>query len=250
MNAKKYGILLSFLILFFQNITISANDVLPNGSYRIRCVSNEVLLMNQEAKMATVENTSTQKWNLMNNADGTVQLKNEASQQVLTYNKKKIEMASPSNAKNQKWILQKNNDTYQLTSCANQKYTLDWDGQSVCLNKQKNNAKWNIEPDVSWSGPVLNTSAGSVQGPSGKETYYNLDMSGVVANLKAKGINGDYWERADGAKMYGAYVMVAAELTSRPIGTILPTSLGMGIVSDTGSFAQNDATQLDVATNW
>lgn len=29
-----------------------------------------------------------------------------------------------------------------------------------------------------WDGPVLNSFAGMVQGPSGNETYYNLDMSG------------------------------------------------------------------------
>lgn len=75
-----------------------------------------------------------------------------------------------------------------------------------------------------------------------KETYYNLDMSGVVANAKAMGIEGDYWVRDDGVKMYGSYVIVAAQM---PKGTIISTSLGSGIVLD---WCQ--AGTIDVATIW
>ena len=101
-----------------------------------------------------------------------------------------------------------------------------------------------------WKGPVLSASAGTNQGPSGKETYYNLPMEGVVATLRAMGNNDEYWVREDGVKMLGDYVMVAAHLGIRPRGSIVETSLGKGIVCDTGGFAHGNPTQLDIATAW
>ena len=100
------------------------------------------------------------------------------------------------------------------------------------------------------TGAKLTPSAGVFQGPSGKETYYNLDMSGVISIAKSQGIQGEYWVREDGVKMYGDYVIVAAHLGIRPRGSLIQTSLGMGIVLDTGGFASSNSTQLDIATNW
>lgn len=102
----------------------------------------------------------------------------------------------------------------------------------------------------SWNGSVLTPSAGINYGPSGKETYYNLDMSGVVSIMRGMGNNDNYWVRGDGAKMLGDYVMVAANLNVHPRGSLVETSLGTGIVCDTGSFAYGNATQLDIATSW
>ena len=48
----------------------------------------------------------------------------------------------------------------------------------------------------------------------------------------------------------GDYVMVAANLTTHPRGSIVETSLGTGIVCDTGSFAKEHPNRLDIATNW
>ena len=62
--------------------------------------------------------------------------------------------------------------------------------------------------------------------------------------------NDNYWVREDGAKMLGDYVIVAADLNKYPRGSIVDTSLGQGIVCDTGSFTQNSDTQLDIATDW
>lgn len=93
-------------------------------------------------------------------------------------------------------------------------------------------------------------STGTENGPSGKETYYNLDMSRIVANMRAKGYDGEYWIRSDGAKMLGDYVMVAANLTNHPRGSLVETSMGTGIVVDTGGFATKNPTQIDIATNW
>lgn len=59
-----------------------------------------------------------------------------------------------------------------------------------------------------------------------------------------------YWVRDDGAKMFGNYIMIAANLELRPRGTIVDTSLGTGIVCDTGGFAKDNPTQIDIAVNW
>lgn len=99
----------------------------------------------------------------------------------------------------------------------------------------------------------LTKSAGVYNGPSGKETYYNLNMSGVVKIMRDLGYTEEeypYWVREDGCKMLGDYIMVAACFSIRPRGTIVETSLGKGIVCDTGGFASRNQTQLDIATNW
>ena len=104
-----------------------------------------------------------------------------------------------------------------------------------------------------WSGDVLSKSKGVVYGPSGKETYYNLDMSGVINIMRRAGYSEadyPYWIREDGVKMLGNYVMVAANYNTRPRGTILESSLGTAIVCDTGGFAHSNPTQLDIAVTW
>ena len=105
-------------------------------------------------------------------------------------------------------------------------------------------------PKTNWNGTKLNAYDGTIQGPSGKETYYNLPMQGVVSIMRGIGNNDPYWVREDGVKMLGDYVMVAANLNVRPRGTIVETSLGTGIVCDTGGFAANNPYQLDVAVTW
>lgn len=97
---------------------------------------------------------------------------------------------------------------------------------------------------------ALTASGGVYYGPNGKETYYNLNMSGVVDIMRGMGNNDNYWVREDGAKMLGDYVIVAADLNKYPRGSIVDTLLGQGIVCDTGSFTQNSDTQLDIATDW
>lgn len=101
-----------------------------------------------------------------------------------------------------------------------------------------------------WEGPVLTASAGVNQGPNGRETYYNLNMSGVVDIMRNMGNTDEYWVRDDGVKMLGDYVMVAANLDTHPRGSIVESSLGEAIVVDTGGFAYSDPTQLDIATQW
>ncbi len=110
---------------------------------------------------------------------------------------------------------------------------------------------------TSISGPSpnghLTRSGGVFNGPSGKETYYNLKMNGVVNIMRNMGYSEEeypYWIREDGAKMLGQYIMVAADLSTRPRGTILETSLGTAMVCDTGTFIYENQQQVDIAVNW
>lgn len=106
------------------------------------------------------------------------------------------------------------------------------------------------EEEHRWKGPVLSKGRGVNYGPSGKETYYNLNMNGVVRMMRNLGYTGEYWVREDGCKMLGDYIMVAANLNLHPRGSIVETSLGEGIVCDTGGFAKRNPTQIDIAVTW
>lgn len=101
-----------------------------------------------------------------------------------------------------------------------------------------------------FNGPHLSSGRGSVTGPNGRETYYNLNMSGVVNIMHSAGFSGTYWVRSDGVKMFGNYVMVAANYGVNPKGSIVKSSLGLAIVVDTGGFASSNPQQLDLATTW
>lgn len=83
-----------------------------------------------------------------------------------------------------------------------------------------------------------------------KETYYNLKMTRVVKNAQNKGLEGEYWVREDGCKMFGDYIIVAADYNTHPYGSVVKTSRGEGIVLDTGEFAKTNHEQIDIATNW
>lgn len=94
----------------------------------------------------------------------------------------------------------------------------------------------------------LTKSRGVFNGPSGRETYYNLPMGTVVNNMRAMGYDEKQypvWVREDGVKMFGAYVMVAADTQKLPKGTIIDTSLGMGMVVDHCA-----ARNIDIAVTW
>ena len=100
-------------------------------------------------------------------------------------------------------------------------------------------------------GDHLTKSGGVYYGPSGKETYYNLNMNGVVSNAQNMGIEGEYWVREDGCKMYGDYIICAADLNVHPRGSLVESSLGTCIVLDTGGFTTNGSgVALDIAVDW
>lgn len=116
--------------------------------------------------------------------------------------------------------------------------------------KAEEEARKSQSRSYTWSGSILTPSAGVNYGPSGKETYYNLNMSGVISIMRGMGYTGEYWVRNDGCKMLGNYIMVAANLSVHPRGSLVETSLGTGIVCDTGGFAAGNPNQLDIATTW
>ena len=104
-----------------------------------------------------------------------------------------------------------------------------------------------------YNGPHLTAAKGTIQGPSGKETWYNLSMDKIIYTMRRKGYTEDeypYTIREDGAKMLGDYVIVAADLTKYERGDIVETSLGSGIVCDTGDFTEISDVEIDIATNW
>lgn len=107
-----------------------------------------------------------------------------------------------------------------------------------------------VSSAYSWGGQRLSRSAGAVTGPNGRETYYNLNMSVIVSMMQSRGTPGGYWVRSDGVKMYGNYVMCAANLSVHPRGSIVKSSVGLAIVCDTGGFAASNPNQLDIATTW
>lgn len=116
-----------------------------------------------------------------------------------------------------------------------------------------NNSGNAVTDTYNWNGSVLTQSSGINYGPSGLETYYNLPMDGVVSIMRNAGFSEEeypYWESPEGYKMLGNYIMVAADLSIRPRGTTIETSLGMGLVCDTGSFIYTNPEQLDIAVNW
>lgn len=85
-----------------------------------------------------------------------------------------------------------------------------------------------------------------------KETYYDLSMGGVMAiGARECGVAAYYTIREDGAKVDAdGYVLVAANLSRYPRCSVVETSIGLGRVYDTGSFALSNPEQFDLATDW
>lgn len=101
-----------------------------------------------------------------------------------------------------------------------------------------------------WTGPVLSKNAGTVMGPSGKEVYYNMNMTSIIDRAHARGIEGEFWVREDGVKMLGNYIMTAVSFDVHPYGSTFETSLGTAIAVDTGGFAATNPTMIDIAVRW
>lgn len=96
-------------------------------------------------------------------------------------------------------------------------------------------------------GGVLTPGAGVNYYAGRMETYYNLDMSGVLDIMYSLGYSGDYWVRYDGCKMFGEYIMCACDFGWMPRGSVVLTSLGWAIVCDTGAGGSN---WIDIAVTW
>lgn len=106
-----------------------------------------------------------------------------------------------------------------------------------------------------WDGPKLAPGIGTVYGPTGKETYYNQDMTTLISWARDAGFDAEtypYWIREDGCKMLGKYIMCAANLNHFPRYSLVESSLGTCIVVDTGDFIYYDEgwNWLDLAVVW
>lgn len=123
-----------------------------------------------------------------------------------------------------------------------EQYELEQQQQREAEQQRQSQAVAQQSYSYSGNGSGLTRSAGVNYYNGNKETYYNLNMSGVVANAQNMGIDGSYWVRDDGVKMYGDYVIVAAQMDK---GSIIQTSLGTGIILD---YCQ--AGNIDIATTW
>ena len=98
------------------------------------------------------------------------------------------------------------------------------------------------------------------QWPSGTETWYDLPMKKVVGYMRDLGYTENKWYnfriRGDGVKMFGPYVMVAANIDAnneaRKKGTIVDTSLGKWMVCDKceRAYERGKQNRLDIAVDW
>ena len=96
---------------------------------------------------------------------------------------------------------------------------------------------------------ILTKELGRIQGIQTVETYYNLPMDRVVQNMREMGYTDadyPYYIREDGVKMLGDFVIVAADLNDYRRGTVVYTTLGQGLVCDTGE----DLYGFDIAVEW
>lgn len=99
-------------------------------------------------------------------------------------------------------------------------------------------------------GRVLTKKGGINTFEGHQESWYNLKMTKVIQRAQANGITGVYWESPDGLKMYGSYIIVAANYEVYPYGSLVNISRGMGIVLDTGEFIKDDPMLIDLAVTW
>ncbi|WP_217947051.1 RICIN domain-containing protein [Faecalibaculum rodentium] len=241
-------------------------------------------------QLYTDNDSGAQRWIISFDNKGYATIKNQNSGHCLSLASNVVQsgtniLQSSGSTYSQKWIFKKNGNFIQIASAWNDKYVIDLsgahavDGRNIQLyaNNGSNAQNWQFikiainngaaggsdtdnntattKPIIPikaeyWNGQELTPKLGTVNGPSGKETYYNLNMTGVIKIMRSIGNTDEYWLREDGVKMLGKYVMVAANLEIRPRGSLIKTTLGMGIVCDTGDFVKDNPTQLDIAVGW
>lgn len=85
-----------------------------------------------------------------------------------------------------------------------------------------------------------------------KETWYNLPMQRVLNRAHKVFWTDDsvYWIDDRGVKRFGSFIIVAADYSVHPYGSLVETSLGTGIVLDSGKFTETNKLQVDIAVNW
>jgi 3D (Asp-Asp-Asp) domain-containing protein len=96
---------------------------------------------------------------------------------------------------------------------------------------------------------VLTAKLGRIEFNGHPETYYNLNMNRITARADAYyGLENVYAVREDGVKTYNGFVIVAADWTLHPYGTVIETSRGTGIVLDTHTAPERGI--IDIAASW
>lgn len=95
---------------------------------------------------------------------------------------------------------------------------------------------------------MLTARLGTVVYNGHKEFWYNRPMHNVVEKAQKNGYDEPYWERKDGCKMIGKYIICAG--AEDRYGEVIETSRGLGMILDTGDFAKKDPTAIDMAVTW
>lgn len=153
-------------------------------------------------------------------------------------------------------VLKTDNITYETETNEFENYD-DGDGAVKEVNEGPHTGTLNAPKGFITDGPG---------GPNGEpvyETWYDYKMSNVVDAMKNRGYDYDYSvDEETGIKMFGPYVMVAADVknVANPDGTynygdIVETSVGTGMVVDyCGEAAtkreNSNGIHFDIATAW
>ena len=96
---------------------------------------------------------------------------------------------------------------------------------------------------------ILTAKLGRIQYGDHIETWYNLRMNKVVERADAYyGLSDVYRIRDDGVKTYNGFVIVAADWSKYPFGSVIETSRGVGVVLDYQTSGQPEL--IDIATAW
>lgn len=209
----------------FHNVRTD-NRLLAGASYHFHTILSDV--MNNDLEFKTGYTNAKVNFREFDNTDSDII-------KALNINTKIEYVDDGSN-----WIFVRYNDEYGYIK---DDYISD---TKVKINNNNTNKNENKIPKNH-----LTKSAGICYYNGRRESYYNLPMEGVVRIMHNAGFNGEYTVRNDGVKTYNNYVMVAADFRAFPRGSIVETSLGTGIVCDTGSFVNTyGANAFDIATAW
>ena len=243
-NLKVYdevdGELKYFNKLINNSYTIESGLENKAGTYEIKIIAKDLNgLTNEESFLITVKEKIKEKQQTQNIIKET-----DKTQEENNINENKEE------TKKQETIKEEIQEEKEIEK---EDEAIETNKEDETIKEEDEVIEMVAEEAITWTGPKLTKSGGVCNGPSGKETYYNLNMNGVIAGMRKLGYdeeNYPYWIREDGCKMLGGYIMVAADFSIRPKGTHVETSLGWGIVCDTGSFVSENQMQLDLAVDW
>lgn len=101
---------------------------------------------------------------------------------------------------------------------------------------------------ITLSAVILTAKLGRIEYMGHTETWYDLPMNRIIERTDSMlGVNGLYHIDERGVKMYGDWVIVAADKTVTRY-SFVETSFGKGIVLD--NHVTGDPNLYDIATSW